>query len=118
MRHSPVASGHLSVAERTSAAERIIAFLRRLYPVKTAENVAADIGGSAETIQKMMDRMTTPNALTYGRLVCAYGPAFLCAALESPPAWVSAAARDEQIRALRAEQERITKQLRALEPAI
>ncbi len=120
MRQSSRASGQLSasnrtdVAERQAKAERIIAFLRQRYPSKTAENVAADIGGSAETIQKMIDRYSAPSAWTYGRLVCAYGPAFLCAALESPPAWIVAAAHAERLAAVEAEYARITAELASL----
>lgn len=120
MRQSSQASGQLSggartdVAERVAKAERIIAFLRQRYPVKTAENVAADIGGCAETLQKMIDRVSAPSAWTYGRLVCAYGPGFLCAALASPPAWIVAAAHAERLATVQAELTRITAELASL----
>lgn len=120
MRQSSQATGQLSdsnrtdVAERQAKAERIIAFLRQRYPMKTADNVAADIGGSAESIQKMIDRVSAPSAWTYGRLVCAYGPAFLCAALAKPPTWVVAAAHAERLARVEAEHARITAELAAL----
>ena len=120
MRQSSQASGQLSgsartdVAERIAKAERIIAFLRQRYPVKTAENVAADIGGSAETIQKMIDRVSAPSAWSYGRLVCAYGPSFLCAALSNPPAWIVAAAQAERLATVQAEYDRLAAELASL----
>lgn len=107
-------AGQTDVARRIEKAERIIAFLRGMYPFKTAENVAADIGAPAETIQKMIERCSTPNAWTYGCLVCAYGPRFLAAALPAPPEWVVEAARDEALRDLRDQQRRIQEQLDAL----
>ncbi|KUL93453.1 hypothetical protein DK26_23320 [Bosea sp. WAO] len=102
------------VAERVAKAERIIAFLRQRYPVKTAENVAADIGGCVETIQKMIDRVSAPSAWTYGRLVCAYGPSFLCSALANPPGWIVAAAHAERLASVEAELTRITAELASL----
>lgn len=120
MRQSSQASRQMSagartdVAERQAKAERIISFLRQRYPLKTADNVAADIGGSAETIQKMIDRASAPSAWTYGRLVCAYGPAFLCAALANPPAWIVTAAHAERLASVEAEYARITAELASL----
>ncbi len=105
-----------TVGEREEKAERIIGFLRRMYPTKTADNVAADIGGSAVTIQKMIDRRSTPNVVTYGRMLMAYGPAFLVAVYPNAPKWLDEAHRREQQAALRAEQQRIEAQLAALEP--
>lgn len=114
MRQSRASSGQLSVAERTEKAERIIAFLRRLYPMKTAENVAADIGGSAETVQKMMDRGSTPNVVTYGRMILAYGPDFLVAVYPNAPKWLNDAHRAARLAALEAEQARIQAEIAEL----
>ena len=94
--------------------DRAIAFIRSRYPSKTAENVAADIGGSAETIQKMMDRCSTPNVTTFGRMILAYGPAFLVAVYPNCPQWLDEAHRRERLAALKAEQIRIQEQLDAL----
>jgi len=114
MRQSPVTAGHLSVAERTEKAERIIGFLRRLYPTKTAENVAADIGGSPETIQKMMDRCSTPSTILFSRMIFAYGPAFLIAVYPKAPKWLDDAHRRERLAALEAEQARIRAEIAEL----
>lgn len=114
MRHSPATAGHLSVAERTEKAERIIGFLRRLYPAKTAENVAADLGGSAETIQKMMDRCSTPSTVLFTRMILAYGPAFLIAVYPKAPKWLDDAHRRERLAALEAEQARIRAEIAEL----
>lgn len=114
MRQSSRFDRHESGSERTDVAERMIAFLRKRYPSKTAENVALDLGCSPETVAKMMERVTTPNAVTYGRLIFAYGPAFLVAVYPKAPAWLDEAHRRERQDALRAEQRRIQEQLDAL----
>jgi hypothetical protein len=114
MRQSSQFSGQLSVADRTNVAERIIAFLRHRYPTKTADNVAADLGCSSETVTKMMDRMTTPNAVTFGRMILTYGPAFLIAVYPKAPTWLDEAHRRERREVLRAEQRRLQEQLDAL----
>lgn len=102
------------VAERVATAERIIEFLRKRYPAKTADNVAADLGCSPETVAKMIERVSTPSVLTFGRMIMAYGPAFLVAVYPSAPAWLDEANRRERQDALRAEQRRIQAQLDAL----
>ena len=120
MRQSSQGSGQLSgaartdVAERIEKAERIIAFLWQRYPVKTAENVAADIGGTAESLQKMIDRVSTPNVLTFGRMMFAYGPAFMVAVYPNAPKWLDEAHRRERLAALEAEQARIAAELASL----
>lgn len=114
MRQSSRFDRHESGSERTNVAERIITFLRLRYPTKTADNVAADLGCSPETVAKMMERVATPNAVTFGRMVLTYGPAFLIAVYPKAPAWLDEAHRRERQEALRAEQRRIQEQLDAL----
>lgn len=85
----------MSVAERTSAAERVAAYLRRLHPAKTAENVACDTGLNAETIQKWLDRGSMPSAVGLIYLVGAYGPEFLAACMgDRAPAWLDQTVQD------------------------
>lgn len=114
MRQSRANTGQLSGADRTEKAELIIAFLRRLYPTKTADNVAADLGCSPETIQKMMDRVSTPNVLTFGRMILAYGPAFMVAVYPNAPKWLDDAHRRERLAALEAAQARIQAEIAEL----
>lgn len=108
-------SGQTDVAERIAKAERIIGFLRQRYPTKPAENVAADLGCSADTVQKMMERCSTPNVMTFGRMILQYGPAFLAAVYPKAPKWLDEAHRREMQATLRAEQQRISDQLAALD---
>ena len=120
MRHSSQAAGQLSDATRTDAAERvaqaerIIEFLRHRYPQKTADNVAADIGGSAETIQKMIDRVSSPSALLFTRLILAYGAPFLRAAVGAAPDWIAAEAQKQRIAELEARRAQIDAELAEL----
>lgn len=79
------------------------AFLRRLHPVKTAANVAAETGVPAKTVEKWLGGETQPGLTAFVRLVVAYGPAFLEAALRPPPDWISESARAAQITRLEAE---------------
>ena len=65
--------------DRACASERILAFLHARYPVKMAENVAADIGVTAAAIRKLEERGSAPSLAVFGRMVNAYGPDFLAA---------------------------------------
>lgn len=77
--------------------------MRRLHPAKTAECVAADLGIAPSTVAKWLERGTTPNGWAFPRFIAAYGPEFLCAVMDHPPAWLDRAAREEEQRRLRAE---------------
>lgn len=98
-----VESAQLRDAERTTVQERTNAFLRRLYPVKTAENVAADTGISANTIGKWLDRGSAPTSWAFLRLLAAYGPELARAVMTDPPEWLDRAAREEERRRLAAQ---------------
>jgi len=103
----------MSGAARTAAADRIVDFLRRIHPVKTAENVAADSGLHVDTIQKWIDRGSAPSLVGILTLTGAYGPDVLVAAYgERSPMWLTRIAKAEraarieaQIELLRREQE-------------
>lgn len=115
MRHTPPTSGQMSVAERTSAADRVAAFLRRLHPIKTAENVAADTGLNADTVQKWLDRGSMPSAVGLIYLVGAYGPDFLSACMgDRAPEWLTAAGQDAELARLKAEREALDARIAAL----
>lgn len=106
MRHTPDTAGQMSVAERTTAAGRVADFLRRLHPSKTAENVAADTGLNAVTVQKWLDRGSMPSAVCLIYLVGAYGPDFLAACMgEKTPAWLTLAGQDAELARMQAERE-------------
>jgi len=96
--------------------ERAVAFVRRLYPVKTADCVAADTGVPAQTVRRWLEGVAKPSWTAFSRLIFAYGPAFLVAVYPNAPRWLDEAHRREQQAALRAEQQRIAEQLAALEP--
>lgn len=96
-----------SVGERYAVAGRLCSFLRGRHPVKTAENVAAETGIPVATVASWIERGSSPNAWALLNLVGAYGAEVLCAAMESPPAWLRSAARQ-------AERERVEAQIAAL----
>jgi hypothetical protein len=101
-------------ASSQACPDRAVAFIRALYPVKTAECVAADIGLPVHTVKRWLEGVARPSWDGIFALICAYGPRFLAVALPAPPAWVSDAAREQELAELRAEQARITKKLEAL----
>lgn len=95
---------------------RVIAFLQRKYPSKTADHVAADTGIIADTVRKLLAGCSRPTWGNTLRLIKAYGPALLEAAFfDTPEEWVSRASRDAELRATMMELERVKLKLRALE---
>lgn len=87
-------------SERTVVQERTNEFLRRIHPLKTAENVAADTGISPNTIAKWLERGSAPTSWAFLKLLSAYGPELACAVMTDPPSWLDRAAREEERRRL------------------
>lgn len=83
--------------------EGMSAFLRRLYPSKTAQCVADDTGLAPDSVKKWLNGEVQPNGRAVFTLVAAYGPEFLHASLRRAPAWLSAVARAEMARKLESE---------------
>lgn len=99
-------------AARADAAGRIIAHLRALYPVKTAECVAADTGLPVETVQTWIDRGSCPNLIGYLRLLGAYGPDFVAASMgERAPNWLTRAGQEAELARLEAERAAIERRM-------
>ena len=104
MKRTSFADGELSFSVRTTVAERIVAFLRRTHPFKTAENVAAETNLKAETIQKILDRVSMPSGLVLLYLGLHYGAEFLCAAYGADaPDWLTTAHHDAELARVDAE---------------
>lgn len=105
----------MSVAERTSAADRVAVYLRRMHPQKTAENVAADTNLNAETVQKWLDRGSMPSAVGLIYLVGAYGPDFLAACMgDKAPEWLTLAGQDAELARLQADREALDARIATL----
>lgn len=103
-RIQPHAASHeIESRGRTSLGERVVAFLRSRHPTKTADNVAADTGVSVNTVKTWLDRASAPNADGYTRLWIAYGPDFLAAMPDKPPAWLDQFRRDREAAHLKSE---------------
>lgn len=86
-------------------------YLRRQYPEKTAQNVAARAKLPADTVKKWLAGAALPNGRAMLVLACAFGPEVLVALLRSPPGWLVEAARA-------AEQARLEAQVAALQAQI
>jgi hypothetical protein len=95
---------------------RVVAFLQRKYPSKTADCVSADTGIIADTVRKLLAGCSRPTWGNTLRLVKAYkAPLLEAAFLDDPEEWVSRASRDAELRATMQELERVKLKLRALE---
>lgn len=103
MRQSFRLKRQLSEQSDKDVAERILDFLTKIYPTKTAECVAADTGIPSVTIAKWLERTSAPKTASFVKLFCAYGPGFLACVPKTPPAWLDAAARAHEQAALRAQ---------------
>lgn len=97
------ASRHLSVKKASDVGSRVIDFLRKRYPQKTAEHVSADTGIASATISKWIERASVPGGIAIIVLTASYGPEFLNTIMHSPPAWLDEAARSEEQRKIKAE---------------
>jgi hypothetical protein len=90
---------------------RLAALLRRIYPANTTQNVEADTGIPAKTVEGWLGEKSKPGYEHFGRLLAAYGPPVLEAAWNINDEWIDEAARAHRIRQ--------TKQkIRALEAAL
>ena len=79
--------------------ERVHAFLNGIHPVRTADNVTADLASwriSGNTVRNMLERRTAPGAILWCALIDAYGPEFLAAAHPARLGWLDEAARAQR----------------------
>lgn len=93
---------------------RALTFLRARHPLKTAEEVAADTGLPIATVKKWLDRSSAPSFAAVFALIGAYGPAFIAAVMEHPPAWIDNAARAARREALARDISRLQSELARL----
>lgn len=94
--------------------DRAVAFIRALYPIKTADCVAADTGLPVQTVRRWLEGVAKPSFIGFSRLILAYGPAFLAAVFPCQPRWLTDAYQREQLAALEEEQARIQSKIQAL----
>jgi hypothetical protein len=115
MRQSSEKSRQLPEADRqmSDAGERVSAYLRRLYPSRTADQVAADTGIKTATVAKWLERESVPNGVAMLLLLTAYGPDFMGAVLPRAPAWLKAERRAADVSDVLAELERLKAKLLA-----
>jgi hypothetical protein len=74
------------------AADRAMAFLRRRYPIRTADHIAADAGTTSDAARKWLAGVSSPGFSASIRLVAVHGPPLLETMFDEPPPWLSAAA--------------------------
>lgn len=86
----------LSSGETKALGERIVAFLRKRHPSKTAANVSAEAGLPTSTVAKWLEGAATPGLYAGLRLFDVYGPDLVAAAWPRQAGFLSTAARDAQ----------------------
>ncbi|WP_448148994.1 hypothetical protein [Labrys miyagiensis] len=94
--------------------DRVTSFLRKTYPNKVADNVAADIGLPVDTVKKWFARQNVPNGLAVVKLIGAYGPELAVEIMVDPPSWLSEAKRDHERAQLKAQQDEIARRLQEI----
>lgn len=94
--------------------DRAVAFVRQMYPIKTADCVAADTGLPVQTVRRWLEGAAKPSWVGFSRLILAYGPGFLAAVFPRQPAWLADAYQRERLAELEAEQARIKSKIQAL----
>jgi transcriptional regulator with XRE-family HTH domain len=94
-------------------AERVIPFLRRMYPRATAEMVARDTGLSPKTVSKWLERSSAPSGAALVQLANTYRMAFLIALLPGSE-WVEIGANAVERAALADQVARSDRRLAAL----
>lgn len=119
MRQSSPIRGQLSPKRgqlSPECAERAMAWLRARHPVKAPEEIESATHGmvSAATAKKWMGRQSAPSFVAAMALIAAYGPEFLHAVMDQPPAWLCAASRAERLAALEVERARIAREMASL----
>jgi hypothetical protein len=90
-------------------------FWRRLYPVKTVQNVAGALGAPPRTVEKWLDGTSTLSVRWYLKALSVWGPDFLAASFDDPPDWVDQAAAAAERRRLERELAAIEARLRRAE---
>lgn len=112
MRQTGAAARQFDRVTVNFVAERVIGFLRDRHPTNTAKMVARDTAGAlpVRTIDKWLERVSSPNARAYTVLWLTYGPEFLAALSPTKLGWL-----DANVRAARAAE--IDRQIAALEAA-
>ena len=74
-------SGHIAGKIDTESVKRAVAFIERLYPVKTGYNFKAATGISADTFRKWRDGVSAPGWRHSLRMILVFGPEFLAATM-------------------------------------
>ena len=84
-------------------------FLKSRHPQKTAANVVIDTDGRLKEaqIERWLEGVSAPSGAALIVLISAYGPEFLAAVLQNPPAWLDAARRSESVARIDAEIEKL-----------
>ena len=85
--------------------KRAVNFIDRRYAgkAKPGAEFEAETGIAADNLRKWRDGATAPGWRHAIRMILIFGPEFLHATLDNPPAWLDAAARAEMAAKLRAE---------------
>jgi hypothetical protein len=76
---------------------KLVVFLRDKFPEDTAKSVARALGmKSHRTVENWLGGYSRPDFFACGAMIAAWGPEFINAVMDKPPAWAcEALAREE-----------------------
>ncbi|PTW53587.1 hypothetical protein C8N35_11642 [Breoghania corrubedonensis] len=121
-RYATGAKGRATVGTRQHCRELTVAYdldalldyFRQKYPALLCQNVAADTGIPAGTVENWMLKKAQPSTSNFVRLVHVYGPSLLAAALIDTPMWLARAVREERIAAIDSQIQRLREEQESL----
>ena len=99
----------------TEGAADLVETLRAMFPGDTAARVAAELALDAALVQSWLDGRVAPSAQALVKMVFAFGPKFLAAIGNAPPAWVDVAHAAHELLDLDRELKALGERRRALE---
>lgn len=102
--------------DRASVSERLIGFLRRVYPSDWSKNVARDLDASVHTVRKLDERGSAPSLALFKRMVREYGPETISTLFDDgeAPEWLSDTVRAWRLAQLESEMSRIQERIDGL----
>jgi hypothetical protein len=108
-RQSSQKTGQLS----KKSSDRVVYFLTKQHPLKTAACVCATTKGRVAecTVRKWLERGSSPSFSACLALIGAYGASFLAVAMYAPPLWLDDVISAELLATLMQEQQRLNQDI-------
>ena len=88
----------------------LVSWLKDRFPRSTIHHVESETGIPAASVENWLHRRSQPSVQHFSILVQVYGPSLLAACYQSPPKWLSEAARNQRRRELEAQIAKLEKE--------